>query len=339
MALITASDHTLTIAKHLAMRALTAMPGRGIVLNHVNHYMLDGAGATAKSLSRFDDIGAADSIGVGVEYTGEAAFGSTAVDITPSRHAKGGTIDRDVYLRRGGYTLDQVLSAINSLSAVVAPGEMSDEENMQVSTLDTAFGIEIRQLLMSLKISAESLLIALFAGASQSVGTTTANLTIAQIDDGLARLEGVTLPHDDIVIIGHPQQVADLRADSRSGTTNGGFTDDLTTLLRYTPGISTDGLRGQVQGVPVYSYSPELTLTANAAADVVGAIMVRGEGNPEDVGGSGKPGALALVAGHAPVLSMMAHPNTFGVRAVADQPLAAGERVDDWIVKIVSDAP
>jgi hypothetical protein len=338
MAIISAADHTLTLAKKIAMRALAAMPGRGVVMNHVNHYMLDGNGATALSLSTFDDIGVADSIGSGVEYTGEAAFGSTAVDITPTRHAKGGTIDKDTYLRRGGYTLDQVNAAINALPSIVS-AEMTDDENMQVTIISTAFGIEINQLLQSIRIAAEKLLIDLFAGASQSVGSTGANLTVAQIDDGLALLEGVTLPHDDLVIILHPRQVADVRADTRSGTTNGGFTDDLTTLLRYSPGISTMGARGQVLGVPVYSYSAELALFANANADVVGAIMVRGEGNPEQADGSGKPGALALVAGHAASIAAEPVANAFGVRLVADQPLGAGERKDAWIVKVVSDAP
>jgi len=340
MTIRNAGDFTFTIEKYLSMRALGAARAQPRLLNLCNQYSLEGTNATKLSLSRFDDIGPADSIGLDVEYTGAAAFGSTAVDITPTRFAKGGTVDMDTYIRRG-VSVDQVRDAMNGLSMAITLDDgviLSDEATSILGVLETAFGEELRQTAGSLVVSAEAAVIADMAGFSQTAGVTNEVLTITKIDLGLAELEGVTLPHDDIFIMLHPKAVSDLRADSRSGTTNGGFTDDLTTLLRYSAGIETRGLRGVVQGVPVYSYSPELTLYANGTTDVVGMIGLRGVGNPEAPGGSGIPGALAFCVGHAPVFLGLMHPNAFGVRFTMSQPQVSAERVDTWGVQVISKA-
>lgn len=341
MAIIDAGDHSLTLAKKLGAYALKAAVARLVAVNHANHYSLEGTGATALDLSRFGDIGLPDSISKGVEYTGEAAFSSTAVTLTPTRKTKAGTIDKDVYLRRvPGYTLADVKAAIDALDDV-ATGIEDDDQSMLL--IDRAFGIETKQLVGSIKEGWEYDLVNLYASISGSVGTTTANMTITNFEDALATIEGAsTLPHDDIIFHGAPRQIADLRADLRgSNNTGTPFGENLSTILNFRAEDERArlmmGLKGHVMGVLCYQQGPEVVQTANAAADVIGAMYLRGDGDPE-VSGQGKPGAFSIVVGGPVAISAQYHGNAFGVRLVVDQDNISGERVDNWACKVVTDA-
>jgi hypothetical protein len=340
MAILDAGDHSLTLAKTVARNALAAAVARPVVLRLINTYNLEGTGSTAIDLSRFADIGTADSLSYGVEYTGEAAGGSTAVTITPTRRAKGMTVDKDVYLRRvSGFTADAVNAAINSMTGASSAALSADEVTSQAMIIDAAFGPELRQLIASLYETAEIEAVGLEDNFSNVAGTSTANMTMAIFDDAIALLEGSSsLPHNDIVVDFDPRQTADLRSDLRSTNNSGAFSVDLASILLHNPTLPTDGLRGAVAGIPIYQHGAEARLTANANADVVGAMFLRGYGDPE-VSGAGQPGAIAMAMAHMPQIGVLFHPNAFGPRIVVDWPFAFAERVDAWGVSIITDAP
>jgi hypothetical protein len=340
MAITKASDHSLTLAKLVAQNALAAAVARPIALRLANAYNLEGAGATAIDLSRFADIGTADSLSYGVEYTGEAAGGSTAVTITPTRRAKGMTVDKQTYLNRvSGYSADAVNAAINGMSGASSASMSAEELTSQAMIVNAAFGPELRQLVASLYETAEIELVGLFDNLSNVAGTSTSNFTMANFDQAIALLEGTSsLPHNDIVCCLDPQQTSDLRFDLRATTNSGAFSVDLASIVAMNPSLPTDGLRGAVAGIPIYQHGAEARLTANANADVVGAMFLRGVGDPE-VSGAGQPGCFAMAVAHMPQIGVLFHPNAFGPRIVVDGPFAFGERVDAWGVAIITDAP
>lgn len=337
MAIIKASDHSMSIGSAVAARALQAATARNVASRLINTYQLP-TGATAIDLSRFADVGLPDSVSFGVEYTGEAAFGSTATTLTPTRKAKAGTVDKQTYEARVGQgAIEAILAAINALPDAALSDEAIEQE---VLAIYSAFGQEIRQLVGSHKEGWEYDTTALFSSVTASAGTSGSNATVSDFLDCLADIEGASsLPHEDIVACLDPQQVADLRAALvGSGASGTPFSENLATILQFRPGIPVDGLKGALLGVPVYQHGPEVRVNANSGADVVGCLFLRGSGDPE-MSGNGQPGAFACAVNHPmPMISAQYHGNAFGVRLVVDQSTAFGIRVNGWASKLVTDA-
>ena len=82
-----------------------------------------------------------------------------------------------------------------------------------------------------------------------------------------------------------------------------------------------------------------MRLTANSGADVVGAAFLRGEGQPELMGGEGQPGAIAFVQKHGPHIQLTKVPRAFSIEILADWPWVVGERVDNWGSALITDHP
>lgn len=120
-------------------------------------------------------------------------------------------------------------------------------------------------------------LVALFASLSTSVGTSGADLTLAQFLAARTGLvtAGVYAP-DGLVAVLDNQQAADV--ESALLTTNAAaavFAMSADRLLNFQPAANGGlggGTRMSLMGIPVYTSG--LTDTANAGADVIGAIFV-----------------------------------------------------------------
>lgn len=183
--------------------------------------------------------------------------------------------------------------------------EATDLANSDLETLDSTFTIaeyglmrEITDTVLESAQSAEGLLqmivpdgasilmaaanddaCALFASFSNSSGSTGVNISIADVDDAIYDLaeRGVA---GDLVGIFDNQQVRDfldaLQASSTSMAVYAGSTDrQMATSFSGDQGRNVEGFALSYKGIPIYRQG--LTDTANAGADVVGAIFTRGD--------------------------------------------------------------
>lgn len=183
--------------------------------------------------------------------------------------------------------------------------EGSDLANSDLSTSDSTFTIaeygimrEVTDTVLESAQSAESLLsvivpdgasilmaaanddvCALFASFTNASGSTGVDLSIANVDDALYDLaERGAL--GDLVGILHHQQARDfmdaLQATSTSMAVFAGSADrQMATAFDANQGRNVEGFVLSYKGVPFYRNG--LCDTANAGADVVGALFVRGD--------------------------------------------------------------
>jgi hypothetical protein len=183
--------------------------------------------------------------------------------------------------------------------------EATDLSNEDLETLDATFSIseyglmrEVTDTVLESAISASAIFphiarsgaddlmaaanddaCALFANLSNSSGTTTVDLSIANVDDVLYDLAERGVMGDLVGIIDN-QQARDfldaLQATGTSMSVYAGSADrQMATSFSGDQGRNVEGFVLQYKGVPFYRQG--LTDTANAAADVVGAVFVRGD--------------------------------------------------------------
>lgn len=118
-----------------------------------------------------------------------------------------------------------------------------------------------------------------FASFSNSSGTTTANLAIADLDDALYDIAERGIMGSLVGVVDH-QQIRDFFDTVQSAAANttvySAAADRVMQVqAEGSQGRNDDGLVFSYKGVPFYRSG--LCLTANAAADVVGAVFVRGD--------------------------------------------------------------
>jgi hypothetical protein len=338
MAIYDSSDQTLSFAAHIASNALASSRARPVMGKLANTYNLEGKGSRAVKLSRYDAPGDVTSIAFGTEYTGEAVMTSQAVTLTPTRRAIGATLDRDLYTSRApGFSLQEILAAMNGLSEEKFDDAISRAKGL--ATVQKAFGPELQQLFSSVVTDWEDQLASCFTSLTASAGTSGNPFTVAVFDEALAdMLGGTTLPHEDIVCVLDNEMLRDLRADLLSSSSSALLDAGMASIRAHSPDRDLTGVAGGLSGIPVYGLSIESRQTANAGADVVSGLFLRGYGDPEE-SGAGQVGTFALALGHMPVVSALVHPNSFGPRIVVDAPSAAACRVASWGCKIITDAP
>lgn len=132
------------------------------------------------------------------------------------------------------------------------------------------------RMLHVLNLAMDDDFLALFASLSNSVGTTTADLTLAQL---IAAQQGIRVRGavaDSLVYILDNQQCSDAESALIAGSTSAAvFALSADRLINYAP-TSDNGMSAMrnvmtFRGVPVYSSG--LTDTANSGDDVVGACF------------------------------------------------------------------
>jgi hypothetical protein len=152
-------------------------------------------------------------------------------------------------------------------------------DNVQEDTLDglDLLGVIEQNMINVLYQAMADDFVALFASLSTSVGTTTADLTLAQFLAARTTLitAGVNAP-DGLVAVLDNQQASDV--ESGILTTNAAaavFAMAADRMLQFQPtanGGMSGASRMSLFGIPVYTTG--LTDTANTGADVVGAVFV-----------------------------------------------------------------
>lgn len=136
---------------------------------------------------------------------------------------------------------------------------------------DGLFSFLVQDAGLLLAISLDDDLCALFSGASTSVGSTGANLSLANMVEAQAQIRKNKM-RGQLVYILDDQQASDYQsaqAASTATTVNSFFT--------VSPGIES-GFLGSFMNAEVWQTG--LCDTANTGADVVGACFIRGDRNP-----------------------------------------------------------
>lgn len=160
-------------------------------------------------------------------------------------------------------------------------------------------------------------LAALFAGFSQTVGSTGVNITEANFLEAIYTLEAGDAPKPYVSVL-HPIQVHDLRGALASSAAS------LHSLMRSADlNSNTKGFAYNLYNVDVYESTN--VATANTAADRAGAMFSKGE-------------ALGIAWKKAANTELQRDASARGTEVVVTSCYGVGELVDTYGVKIVTDA-
>ncbi len=290
----------------------------------INYYSVQ-PGHTSKQLSRWQNPGRAQAATQGVRFTETTPLALDSLSLSPSEFAVMiVALTNDAVELRTKF--DQVAELFNR----------GTFEEQVAAVLP-----EARIVGASLYETLEYETTGLFSGASRSVGSDAAALDIDDFDDALLMLEGDhDLPHDDIVACLDKEQHGNLRKQIAitSGGLQGTIWDrDLAGIVEHRANMPRNGLKGALLGVPVFVHGKGVRQTVNAGAGVVGGMMLRGWGAPED--GEGQVGALAFVQGRRIVWTLEGDHRERGAELQGNWKGITGERNDDFLVELVSLAP
>ncbi len=327
MAMTQASDYASQIQAALADRVVMESADEGVLLPHVNMYSLAGMkGKDSLTLHRWDDPGDATAGTEGTAFTDLMTLSMTGSTLTPSEQAIAqALVSNDAIEERTGIVSVQELfqtQPVETVMAALAP---------EIGLLARAVGRKREQDLTGLLAS---------LNGGTTFGTTTADLTLALWLAGLLLLENKEgLPHEDYISYLDREAFGNLRDDViTSNYPSGVVTLDSASFVAARPDVSARGLQGVAFGVPIVRGTITARQTANSGADVVSAFMLRGVGAPEIEGG-GQLGTFAFVEKRPLIIGIDTSLQERGVLLQANHKYVIGERVDEWGIPGVSDAP
>lgn len=308
-------------------RALRHLAPKSVVVNHINYDSIDGDAALSKEYRKHADLGAATAATQGVDFTTvtDASF-ATTITATPTEAAVVRMDVTSAALRRGvpGFSAQQVFDALASgdYSAIMSIAEEYAER----------MGLAIAE-----KIESDA--IALLDDFTDTAGASGSDFSLANFLEAIYDLEGNEPSHEDFALFLDQEQVRNIRTELTAGT-GASLATPLAgaldvSVLNQRNDVSRNGFKGGLLGVPVYQLSPSLRLTANAGADVVGALMARGDGTPD----GGQRGALVMCEGHPLQWLVDFDASARTVELIAIQEYAMVEHTDEHGVSVITDAP
>ncbi len=187
---------------------------------------------------------------------------------------------------------------------------------LEVSDIAAAHPARLRALGRSLGDKIDVDICALFAGFNTTVGTSTSNITLANLLDGIYAIEVADAGETGgLVSVLHPRQTADLRTELEA---------DAASIYVGTghPMPSTAGFFGSWFGIDIF----QSTNVATSGGDVVGGLFVRGY-------------ALGMVQKWAARVEAMRWPPIRGFVMVATAMYGVFEVEDAAGVDVTTDAP
>ena len=140
---------------------------------------------------------------------------------------------------------------------------------LEVSDIAAAHGARLKQLGRSIADKVDTDITALFASFSNTVGTTTVDLTLANILSAIYTLEAANAPKPYVGCF-HPVQISDMRTALETNA-NSPFQSQGIQAGTNELGPAGNGYAGSWFGIPLY-FSTNVP-TANAAADRAGGIF------------------------------------------------------------------
>lgn len=322
MAITTGAQTSSTWQERIAALIMAEARPKNVLSQHVNTYFVPPKKGSIK-LNRWNDPGRAGSGTEGTRYTQTTQLGTSGVELTPSEFA--------IQQALLSHTMVRKTFGLENVAQLMADG--STDQKVQA-----IFPIA-RMLAASCYEALEYDLAELFTGLSTNTVTDSGNaITVSDAYEAIQKLEDTDgLPHEDMAFMLVSEHVAQMRTSARSETGTP-FSPDLATILRVRPDLEgMPGLKGVIAGVPVYSLNSSVAQTANSGADYVSALILRGEGDPEE-SGRGKPGTFAFAYETAtPVIGVENDQRERGAEVQALWRGAVGERIDAWGVKLTFD--
>ena len=180
----------------------------------------------------------------------------------------------------------------------------------------------------------------LLGGFSNTAGSTGVDLSTANIFSAIYTFDTLDASNQNRALVLTPHLVDELRRDL--AVTSGGLGDSLWTSQIDTSifgagGIPENGLIGSFMGIPVYQYSHSLRTLVNTNADVAGALMAIGSGDPTQAGNP--VGALMSVRKGGLKVRLEQSAAERGTIVVVSMEYVAVELKDTHGVSIITDAP
>jgi len=180
----------------------------------------------------------------------------------------------------------------------------------------------------------------LLGGFSNTAGSTGVDLSTANIFSAIYTFDTLDASNQNRALVLTPNQVDELRRDL--AVTSGGlggslWTSQIDTSIFGAGGIPENGLIGSFMGIPVYQYSHSLRTLVNTNADVAGALMAIGSGDPTQAGNP--VGALMSVRKGGLKVRLEQSAAERGTIVVVSMEYVAVELKDTHGVSIITDAP
>jgi hypothetical protein len=316
------------LAYALGERVLSANLPKIVVLGLVNELEIAGSGSDTARINQWVDLGASGAGTEGTEFTtNEAVDLDSAIDL---QVAEAAAIQRAVFTNFGLETMFPVRFA--SVADLMQSGSLEQK----ISVL----GPRLDPMLAAVVEKREDDVCSLLDGFSNTVGTTTVDLTAEVALAAQYTLKTLEPLHEDWVYVLTPNQVHELQlAVGFNGGGLGGSVwanqGDLS-FFNFRPDMPRNGFRGSFMGIPVYEYAHSLRELMNSDADVAGALMCRGVGDPRNGGqlgaiglaqngfikfhidySAGYRGAIVVLSSDHKALEVR---NTHGVTIVSDAP-------------------
>lgn len=280
MATLSATYLNKLIPRILADKALAAPRPFPVMLPLVNQYSIAGMRSPTLRLNRWADHGPATTATEGVAFATTTDWTlASPVDLTPLEAAvMRGRITDDAVAMGSGYVNALELFQSNDVNALVAV--------LQAEATSLMSGVQERL---------ERDLANLFVTATNTVGALTADCTLAVLEQALFVADTLEQPNNLIknrtFVLG-PRGVSDVRVNMQplTGTIWGGVIPPLATT-------NTAGPVGMIWQTPIVQLSQTVVPTSGIVPGTgghIGALILRGVGNPEQDGGSGEVGSIAF---------------------------------------------
>jgi hypothetical protein len=181
----------------------------------------------------------------------------------------------------------------------------------------------------------------LLSGFTNTAGSTGVDLSTADIFSAIYTYDTLDASNQNRALVLTPNQVDELRRDLAiaSGIGIGGslWQSQIDASVFNGAGIPENGLIGSFMGIPVYQYSHSLRTLMNTNADVAGALMAVGSGDPTVAGNP--VGAIMNVRKGGLKVRLEQSAAERGTIVVVSMEYVATELKDGHGVTIVSDAP
>lgn len=329
MAVTTASTYSNIILNEVLREgALRALLPKAVALQFCNKDSIDGAPSLTVEYPVNSDLGAAAAATEGVDFSTTTTLSlGTSVSVTPTEAAvaRADITSRALRRRVPGVSNDALFDRLMA-------GDMS-----QILPL---LGEEAARLANMVVEKAEADLCALYDDASRTVGTSTSDLTIANMLTAIYKMKEGEPEHESWVFAMHPQQTLDIQTVLLDAGTGGDgpawYQQADAGMINMLPDNQRTGFRGSFLGVPYYETSPSVNILPNTGADVAGALLAVGVGRP---GAGAQNGAHVFVEGHPMrfVLDLDASARTVELLCIWEYGVA--ELRDLHYVSIVTDAP
>jgi len=180
----------------------------------------------------------------------------------------------------------------------------------------------------------------LLGGFSNTAGSTGVDLSTANIFSAIYTFDTLDASNQNRALVLTPNQVDELRRDL--AVTSGGlggslWTSQIDTSIFGAGGIPENGLIGSFMGIPCYQYSHSLRTLVNTNADVAGALLAIGSGDPTQAGNP--VGALMSVRKGGLKVRLEQSAAERGTIVVVSMEYVAVELKDTHGVSIITDAP